>query len=459
MSVYKTIAKNFAANSFGMGVNFLNQIAMVPLFITHWGIDKYADWILITAFSSFFAMTDMGLNRASNNEFVIKYQQKDYSTCIKLQTNSFLFVLSVFAAFMVVAIFISLVWGFKGLLGIKVFSEMESSVAFILLLSEVFLTMYGRVYHGVLRATSRTHVAIIIDNVVRLAVLVILFFGIFFKVDLITLLILYLSPTVAGILFKHYYSSRIFAVKLSYQNFDSKVFKSLMKPSLAFMMFPLGQAVSSQGLVFVVNTVLGPSVLVAFTTTRTLVNFLRQLMNMLSTSINPEICAAYGRKDTKTIINIYYRSLLITFASTMACIIVLLFVGEYIYHEWTKHAIMFNAAFFTGMLFVLLVSCLWGMSSVIPLATNTHGPFTIAFLISQVTAVVLCFVILKVSPRMELIPFVLLVTEMALFIVTLRQNNRFLHINFRRMYQELWHQTKFLFLKGMQLIHVVHYEK
>ena len=459
MSVYKTIAKNFAANSFGLGVNFLNQIAMVPLFITHWGVDKYADWILITAFSTFFGMTDMGLNRASNNEFVIKYQQKDYLTCIKLQTNAFLFVLSVFAVFMIVSIFISVTWGFKDLLSVKVFSETETSVAFILLLSEVFLTMYGRVYHGVFRATSRTHIAIVIDNVVRLAVLLILFFGIFFKIDLILLLIMYLIPTAAGILFKHYYSTRIFDIKLSIDNFDIGVFKSLIKPSLAFMMFPLGQAVSSQGLVFVVNTMLGPSVLVAFTTTRTLVNFLRQLMNMLSTSINPEICAAYGRNDTRTMIDIYYRSLLVTFASTLASIIVLLFVGEFIYHEWTKGAIIFNGAFFTGMLFVLLVSCLWGMSSVIPLATNTHERFTIAFLISQVAGVALCFLLLKAYPRMELIPSVLVFTELALFLYTLSENNKFLNISFRKMYIELWLQTKFLFLKGMQMIHVVNYEK
>ena len=113
MSVYESIVKNFAASIFGMGVTFLNQIAMVPLFIMYWGIAKYADWILITALSSFFAMTDMGLNRASNNEFVIKYNQKDYDTCLKLQTNAFLFVLSVFGVFLLVSVLILALWGFK----------------------------------------------------------------------------------------------------------------------------------------------------------------------------------------------------------------------------------------------------------------------------------------------------------------------------------------------------------
>lgn len=452
MSVYRTIVKNFAANSFGMGVNFLNQIAIVPLFITHWGVDKYADWILITAFSSFFAMTDLGLNRASNNEFVIKYQQKDYLTCVRLQTNAFLFVLSVFSIFLTISILISALWGFKSLLGVRVFSEIETSVAFILLLSDVFLSMYGRVYHGVFRATSRTHVAIIIDNIVRVANVLVLFCSIYFEVGLIAMLIVYLIPTLLGILFKHLYSERIFSVRLSFKGFDLKTFRALIKPSIAFMLFPLGQAVSNQGLVFVISTILGPAILVTFTTTRTLVNFLRQLMNMLSTSINPEICAAYGRKDIKTIIDIYYRSLLITFATTSVSIAILLFLGRYIYQEWTNGAVQFNALFFGGMLFAMLFSCLWGLSSVIPLATNTHERFTIAFLTSQVTGVLLCYFFLQFSPNLVQIPLILLVTELALFIYTLRQNNRLLNVNVRDMSNELWLQTKFLLQRGKKII-------
>ena len=138
MSTYKAIAKNYAANVFGMGVNFLNQIAMVPLFISLWGINKYADWILITALSSFFSMSNLGLNQATNNEFVIKFQQKDYISCIKLLTNSFLFVLAVGILFILGSIVLSLLFGFKNILHTTTFNEKETSSIFILLLLNIF---------------------------------------------------------------------------------------------------------------------------------------------------------------------------------------------------------------------------------------------------------------------------------------------------------------------------------
>jgi type III secretory pathway component EscR len=100
------------------------------------------------------------------------------------------------------------------------------------------------------------------------------------------------------------------------------------------------------------------------------------------------------------------------------------------------------------MLFVLLISCLSGLSSVIPLSTNTHVRFTIVFLISQVAGVALCYVFLKIEPNMNLIPLALVLTEFALFVYTVRNNNKFLNISFKEMYAGLWDQAKFILKKS-----------
>ncbi|WP_166332533.1 lipopolysaccharide biosynthesis protein [Sphingobacterium chungjuense] len=456
MVAYKAIIKNLAANSFGMAINFVAQIAMVPLFITFWGVSKYADWILITALSTFFAMTDMGLNRASNNEFVIQYQRHEYRRCEKLQLNAFLFIILIFLCFTSVSALVSTQWGLKGMLGVTSFTEVEVSATFILLLAQVFITMYGRVYHGVFRATAKTHIAIVVDNIIRIAELIVLFFSVFLGFDIIVLSLLYIAPSIGGCIFKHIYTRSIFSVKLSFGNFDKDIFVSMIKPSLAFMAFPLGQAIQNQGLVFAVNTFLGGAVLVAFTTTRTLLNFLRQIMNMLSTSVNPEICAAYGRKDYKAIFDIYYRSIIVTLVATLVCMIALLVTGKFIFLEWTKHAVPFDHTFFIGMLFVMLISCIWGLASVVPLSTNTHTKFTLTFLLFQFLGVGACYVVLSLFPALSYIPLVLFITETVLLICVLKQNNKFLNTDFSEMVISLWSQSKFLWNKGFRMIKIHH---
>ncbi|MDR3261516.1 MAG: hypothetical protein LBT78_06740, partial [Tannerella sp.] len=277
MSVYKSIAKNYAANMVGIGIRFLEQIVMVPLFIVVWGVDKYADWILITAFSSFFTMADMGLNKASMNEFVIKYQQKEYDICLKLLINTFVYIIMVGSIIVLSAILISFTGGFKGLLAVSVFSEYETSFVFILLLFLVFLKMYNGVYFGIFMAVSRFHISETIDNVVRLSEILILATGILSKINITMILAFYVIPSFINVIYKHIYVQKWFKLRFSFKLIDLSLLKSLLKPSFAFILLPLGWAISNQGMIFVVNALLGSVILVVFTTTNSMVNFLYSL--------------------------------------------------------------------------------------------------------------------------------------------------------------------------------------
>jgi O-antigen/teichoic acid export membrane protein len=420
---------------------------MVPLFISLWGVDKYADWILITALSSFFTMTNVGLNTVTCNEFVIRYQQKEFDVCVRLLTNAFFFVMIVGGLLIFISLIISFTCGFQGILTTKVFSETETSVSFVLLLFNVFVKMYSGIYTGIFNAVSKTHLNINVGSVIKLAELFILFLGILLKYNIILILIAYCIPAFAGIVFNHFYTKRWFDASLKFNNFHALTFKTMLKPSIAFMMMPLGFAVQNQGMVFVVNALLGTPVLVAYTTTRTFVNFLRQLMNILANAIWPEISRTYGQRDFRTLANVYYCSLIITFVTTLVSIVFLLIFGQWIYTTWTKNAVIFDYPFFAGMLGVLLISCLWNLSSIIPLATNTHTRFSMAFLFTQIAGVALSFVCLKIYPYLTLIPVALFITEFMLFAFIIKENNRFLRNNMNGMQIELWRKIKSLIMK------------
>jgi O-antigen/teichoic acid export membrane protein len=211
------------------------------------------------------------------------------------------------------------------------------------------------------------------------------------------------------------------------------------------MLIPLGYAFSNQGMMFVVNTFLGQVVLVMFTTTRTLVNFLRALMNLLSNSIWPEVSVAYGKRDLAAISILYRRSFIITLALSLFCITVLILFGKPVYMIWTKHAVSFNAVFFYGMLAVLLISCLWGISSAILLATNTHASFSIAFLIAQFTGVGISCIALTVYPDLAVVPVMLFIAEAFLLWFVMKKVNRLLSTNFSVFGKDIPQEMMFMF--------------
>ena len=62
ININSPIRKNIIANLFGIGVNLLNQIVLVPFYIIYWGNDLYSDWIVISALTAFFGIPSFKTN-------------------------------------------------------------------------------------------------------------------------------------------------------------------------------------------------------------------------------------------------------------------------------------------------------------------------------------------------------------------------------------------------------------
>ena len=87
------VLKNILGNFYGIGVNLFSQIVLVPFFISYWGIELYGDWIALTAVSSFFSMSDIGLNTVTANAYSIAYNRGNTKECDSLLANNVILIL------------------------------------------------------------------------------------------------------------------------------------------------------------------------------------------------------------------------------------------------------------------------------------------------------------------------------------------------------------------------------
>ena len=86
------IRKNFLANLFGIGVQLLYQIVLVPFYILYWGNNLYSDWIVLSAITVIFGMSDIGINSVIQNRFSIKYAEGNLSECNTLLSFNFIII-------------------------------------------------------------------------------------------------------------------------------------------------------------------------------------------------------------------------------------------------------------------------------------------------------------------------------------------------------------------------------
>ena len=76
MKILKNIIfKNFTSLSFQHGIGIFSQLIFVPLFLTFWKLDTYADWILISTIPAILTMSHFGLFSYGTNMIVILCKQ------------------------------------------------------------------------------------------------------------------------------------------------------------------------------------------------------------------------------------------------------------------------------------------------------------------------------------------------------------------------------------------------
>lgn len=390
-AINSPIRKNILANMFGIGVNLLNQIALVPFFLIIWGKDLYSDWIVISSLSLFFALTDIGFNSVVQNRFVISHSKQDYNECNSLLISDVIVISCVFLLSLIAACIFIFCFNITISLKLSVLSRDTASAVFVLLLLQIFINMYSGVPNSIFRAYQRNHHAVLLDQIGRLGVFAITLVGLICKMNIIVLAALLNVPLIAVLIIKFNIAYRLFKFQYPVSGLDYSLIKTVFIQGLGFLSFPAANAILLQGFTLVVNHYFGANSVVLYNTTRTMCNFVKTLLNTVLNSVWPEFSIAYGKKDIDRMRSLYNKSIRTSMiCGFIICCGILLF-GPIIYKLWTHGEVPFNYSLMTAFLVVLMVNTLWNTGSVALLATNNHIQFGIINV--TITIIALCVAI------------------------------------------------------------------
>ena len=214
------IGKNLFANFYGVGVNLFNQILLVPFYLSFWGVEKYGDWIVLTAISTMFTMSDIGLNTVTANRFIIKFTEGNKQECTSLLTNNFILLL--FTALIAIGgvIVFSFSFDIVKVIGLHVTGMNTARYVFILLTVQIFTGMFSAVINAVYRANSMTSKATFLDNSGRLLEALILFFGLLLKISLEVIVTFYLLPRLIILVYKQIDTKQLFPYIFRFSDFN-----------------------------------------------------------------------------------------------------------------------------------------------------------------------------------------------------------------------------------------------
>ncbi len=387
MSIVRRIYAALGANLTSQAITVLIQLISVPIFLYCWSVEKYGQWMILTAVPSYFALADFGFLAVTINKMTIVAATNNIHKCnVLFQTAIKLCLYAIVGATTTAILFVIFIN--TGSLG-----QIDNKIALIALVVCAILAMSSGLVDAVFRSSGEFALGLQITNVIRLIEWAGLLTGLFLGRTFVGAAVGQLLGRLIGAGLGWRISSwRHPDIRWSIVEASNKEFREMLKPALSFMLFPVANAISIQGMILVVGYLFGPAFVVVFSTYRTITRILVQAVTIIGRSLWPEISRSYGEKDINTVILLYRKGTFISIILAASLCIFLIFFGEYFLQLWTTGKVSYEKNLFHLFLLMTMITSFWQMGVVVLSATNSHMRLSISYLIGAIASVSLVYV-------------------------------------------------------------------
>ncbi|MEY2890686.1 MAG: hypothetical protein RJA98_594 [Pseudomonadota bacterium] len=374
--LWAIIARGAAANSISQAVNIIIQLATLPILLTFWSVEQYGAWLILSAIPAYFAMADFGMLTIASNKMTASHAQKDIKAANKIFQTALKFCCYQIGVGATVAIALVAIYYYLN-------EPIASALTLAFLIVSTLLAMSGGVIDSVFRANNAYAMGTLLLNIPRAAEWLGLLVGAAITKSFVGAAAGQLIGRASSSIFLAVYTAR------KYKNYtwstkegSTTEIKNMLRPSLAYLAFPVGNSLSIQGMTIAVATMFGPTAAAVFGAYRTASRITVQLTTILNRAIWPELTRAWATDNFPAVKKITKGAIYATTATAVACTVTLTLVGEKLIQRWSHGKIPYDHSIFTIMLIAALISCLWQPIQISLVAANKHRDISAIFLLA-----------------------------------------------------------------------------
>jgi len=386
MSLRQRVAAGIGANVINQLVTVGVQVVSLPIFLAYWSVPRYGTWLMISAVPSYFSLSDAGLTTVASNNMTMMVARQEHARANAIFQTALATTMGMAAIVLLGAA--PIIWFVADL------QTTETRMSLTLLIVVALLNISGGLFDAVFRASGAYAAGTVALACGRLTewcggLLGLCTFG--------TMTAVAGGNLVARV--------GVMAILLTYTARKYPTFRwgigsatrpdlsAMLLPALSFLAFPLGLALSIQGMTLLVGSFFGPARLALFNAYRTLSRTLVQVAAVLSRALWSEIAHHYGAGEAAVVERLYRKGSKLAIAVCAVGAVLLVLTGKFVIEVWTHHKIAYDSSLFIAFVVVALINCSWQIGWVVISATNRHQRFSWAFLASSIGAVVIAGVV------------------------------------------------------------------
>lgn len=394
MSLKSNLLKNGIASILQKGIRILEQLFLVPFFITAWGAAYYGEWLTLTIIPSIIAFSDFGFGTAAANSFVLSYAAGDHQKAANINKTGLMVITLMILAVMLISSIVLYVCNEFHVFEKSLINSYDAIIAVSILILARLLNFYTQLFQAYFRAAQKAAMSI---NWLTLKA------GLNLLAGLCVLLLGYgvvafsLSQLIVIVIFNLTFAYNGKITLELFRNFRGKVdpveLKSIAHKGVGYLVSPLWQAIYFQGTTFIVRIVLGPEAVTIFNTLRTLSRSINQIFFLTKTTVFPELQFEIGRGEMNRARKLYRMSVFGVFSMALVGFIFLVLFGLPLYHIWTKNEFSISPLLWYIFISGMLLNALWWTAEMIFAAMNKPNKFAIFGLVSALVSTGLTYVL------------------------------------------------------------------
>ncbi|HDR8990559.1 lipopolysaccharide biosynthesis protein [Burkholderia vietnamiensis] len=359
-----SVLSGVVANVFNQGITVIIQLASLPIFLHFWGAPRYGKWIVISAVPAYFAMSDIGIVSVAINKIGMLHARGEVEQAnVTLQT-AFVGV----TAFLILGVLIGAAFLFLFHSGTQ-----SEPWALLLLVATALLNLYSGLFDAAFRVVNRYAAGVFLLSFARLGewlatvacvasgggIVAAAAAACGARAVIQLAILLGLRRANSGL---QWGMSRSSFAEL----------KSLLPQGAAFLGFPLGNALSIQGMTLVVGHFIGMREVVVFNAYRTLSRSITQLITTVSRAVWPRFSNLYARglhREATELRRRAERSVAIVAAATF---VLLVAFSRPLIELWGRGKLPYQPIILISLLLVAFVTSLYQVKLVALMSTNRH---------------------------------------------------------------------------------------
>lgn len=354
--MYKRILKMLMSQGFGLLMNIIEKLLMVPLFIHAWGLAKFGEWILVRTIPNILLTSDIGISSHTGNEVNYYAENKNYKQVAKTIYLSVIMMIIIITALMLIGILQFLIDA-RGLFGVIIIPKKEFPLAVFLMIIHASLILVSQLICGIGRVKDNYTFYAFWAQMARFVEITSVSCSLFFfKADIIIVSLCYVLTRVlinSIMMFVLIKELRNLGCLGASKGIPFNEYLAFIRKSVSYASISITQTVFMQGSSIIVANLFGPAMLAIITIARNVSRFLVMFSSLLSKSIWTELTKLWAKGEV-----VKFKKIFNKFAIVNSFIITVGFTLMIVFYPFILKWFNINQNMVTNTFWVYIAVCL-----------------------------------------------------------------------------------------------------